>query len=240
MRKDSPKLIRLGTLVAGGVALFILAIFFISAKQYLFKETFQLNVLFNDAGGVRKGDFVRYAGVRIGMVSDVKFENDTTVRVELNIEEEMHPYIKEDAIASIVSDGLVGNKIINIKPGKTDHASARMVADNATLYGKNRIDTDEVLDQLNAMNNDASRILENLNHISEAMIEGSGLLPTLFSDTTLGEDLQAIISSTRESSAKLNENMEALQHNWLLKGYFKKKKNGKLKKEEEKDRRNEE
>lgn len=223
MQKESSRLVKLGILVAGAIGLFIAAIFFISSKQYVFTDTFSLNVRFNDANGLNRGDYVRYAGVKVGTVSRVAFENDTTVRVEMNIEESKRPYIRGNAVASIASDGLVGNKIISIKPGKSAPMRADIVEKGDFIQGKNPIDTDEVLDKLEVLNDDAVKLFGKLTLLVENLTLGKGLMPVLLTDTTLAKDLQDIISATKESSEKLSENMDALQHNWLLRGYFKKK-----------------
>jgi phospholipid/cholesterol/gamma-HCH transport system substrate-binding protein len=64
------------------------------------------------------------------------------------------------------------------------------------------------------------------NQLGEIMIKinsGEGTLGRLIQDTTLATNLDVTVINLKESSVGLNENMEALKHNFLFRGYFKKK-----------------
>ncbi|WP_153798622.1 MlaD family protein [Foetidibacter luteolus] len=69
----------------------------------------------------------------------------------------------------------------------------------------------------------ASLITENLQAASEQINEGDGPVSTLLYDKKTAEQLKATIHNLQTSSQKLDENLEALQHNFLLRGFFKKK-----------------
>ena len=58
------------------------------------------------------------SGINIGTVRAIEMVNDSTIRVDMIIEEKIIAHIKKNAIATIGSDGLVGNMIVNIVPGK--------------------------------------------------------------------------------------------------------------------------
>ena len=87
-------------------------------KQNLFGNTSNLKAVFGNVSGLQVGNNVRYAGMDIGTVKSIEMVNDTTINVSMAIEDKMLIQIKKDAIATIGSDGLVGNMIINIIPGK--------------------------------------------------------------------------------------------------------------------------
>src|SRR6478736_5095986 len=119
MEKTTSQKIRLGIFVIIGLALFIVTVYFIGQKQKLFGGTNDLYTVFNNVNGLELGNNVRYSGVNVGTVSEIIMINDTTIKVTMMIDDAIFHHIKKNAIATIKSDGLVGNMIINIVPGKT-------------------------------------------------------------------------------------------------------------------------
>jgi phospholipid/cholesterol/gamma-HCH transport system substrate-binding protein len=79
----------------------------------------------------------------------------------------------------------------------------------------------------------AAIITSNLADISSRITHGKGALGKLLHDTTLSSNISSTMSNLNSSTQKLDQNMEAAQHNFLLRGFFKKKEKEKQKKEEE-------
>jgi phospholipid/cholesterol/gamma-HCH transport system substrate-binding protein len=117
MKKNSTNKIKLGIFVTLGLAVLILAIYFIGEKQLLFKNTFRLTGVFRNVAGLQAGNNVRLSGINIGTVENISLVSDTTVRVDIVIDESSRKFIKKDAIATIGSEGLIGNKVLVINPG---------------------------------------------------------------------------------------------------------------------------
>jgi phospholipid/cholesterol/gamma-HCH transport system substrate-binding protein len=68
---------------------------------------------------------------------------------------------------------------------------------------------------------------------STKMNDGEGTLSRLVTDEKIGKTLDSTMYNIQQATKKLDENMEALQHNFLLKGFFKKKAKADAKKAEE-------
>ncbi len=117
MKKETGNTLRVGIFVIAGLTLFIAAIYLIGQNQNMFKKTFTISANFNNVSGLMQGNNVRYSGINIGTVKDITMVNDSTITVDMNIDEKMVKHIKKDAIATIGTDGLVGNMIVNIIPG---------------------------------------------------------------------------------------------------------------------------
>ena len=115
-QKTNIQKLKLGVFIIVGTLLFVLAIYTIGQKQNLFSNSFILKTQFNNINGLQKGNNVRFSGIEIGTVSSIKMLNDSTIIVEMNIEEKITTHIKKNAIASIGTDGIVGNVLINIFP----------------------------------------------------------------------------------------------------------------------------
>ena len=69
----------------------------------------------------------------------------------------------------------------------------------------------------------AAILTNNLNVASQKLTSTDNTLGVLLNDTQSAEDVKVTMHNLKTSSKKLDENLEALQHNFLLRGYFKKK-----------------
>lgn len=186
MEKSASQKIYLGLFVIIGLLILILAVYFIGDKQKMFGKTNHLEAVFNNVNGLQLGNNVRYSGISVGTVRGIEMINDTTVRVDMIIDKAIFPYIKKDAIATISSDGLVGNMIINIIPGKENQPS---IEPGETIKTFNRIRTEDLLNTLSITNKNAATLTANLLKITDKIIEGKGTIGSLLNDTLISRDL---------------------------------------------------
>jgi phospholipid/cholesterol/gamma-HCH transport system substrate-binding protein len=187
MEKSTSQKIRLGLFVIIGLTLFVLAVYFIGEKQKMFGETSNLKTVFTNVSGLQLGNNVRYSGLNVGTVRGINMKNDTTIVVDMIIDKSIFEHINKDAIASISSDGLVGNMIINILPGK---GIERAVVSGDTIHSVNRIRTEDVLNTLNTSNENISKITNDLLSITNKINTGKGTIGLLINDTLIGNDLK--------------------------------------------------
>ncbi len=186
MEKTASQKINLGLFVISGLLIFILAVYFIGDKQKMFGKTNHLEAVFNNVNGLQLGNNVRYSGISVGTVRGIEMINDTTIKVDMIIDKAIFPYIKKDAIATIGSDGLVGNMIINIIPGNGKEPS---VEPGDKIQALNRIRTEDMLSTLNVTNKNAATLTANLLTITDKIIKGKGTLSSLLNDTLISKDL---------------------------------------------------
>ncbi len=118
MSKENQHQAKLGLFVIVGVVLFILSMYFIGNKQNMFSKTIEIHAVFKDVNGLQKGNNVRFAGIDVGTIDKVSIINDTAIRVNMIIRDEVREFIKKDAFVTIGTDGLMGNKIVNISSGR--------------------------------------------------------------------------------------------------------------------------
>jgi phospholipid/cholesterol/gamma-HCH transport system substrate-binding protein len=109
--------VRLGLFVAGGLALFVLAIFIIGKQKNLFNPVFKLTSTFYNVSGLQVGNNIRFSGINVGTVDNIRIINDSTVRVDMLIRKEVHQFIKTDCEVAIGSEGLIGDRLLIITQG---------------------------------------------------------------------------------------------------------------------------
>ncbi len=205
MKKTNNEKFRLGLFVILGTLLFIATIYFLGERQNLFAKTFTVNSNFNNVNGLMQGNNVRYSGINVGTVKTIFMRNDSTIQVTMYIDEKMMPHIKKDAIATIGSDGLVGNMIVNIIPGE---GSAAIISSGDTIASYSKIGTGEMLNTLNTTNENAALLTSKLLDITNAITSGKGTLGMLINDTITSNELQQTIHYLKLTSMEANKTMK--------------------------------
>jgi phospholipid/cholesterol/gamma-HCH transport system substrate-binding protein len=224
--------VRLGLFVAGGLAIFVLAIFIIGKQKNLFNPVFKLTATFYSVSGLQVGNNIRFSGINVGTVDNIHIINDSTVRVDILIRKEVHQFIKTDCQVAIGSEGLIGDKLLTITQGSTD---APLAKEGQELVSTEPVETDAIMASLQVTAQNAEIITQQLAEIMIKINKGKGTMGRLIQDTTIAENLNQTIVNLKTSSKGLDENMKAAKHSILFKGYFKKKaKAAEQKAEEEK------
>jgi len=212
--------IRLGLFVAGGLALFVIAIFIIGKQKNLFNPVFKLTTTFYNVSGLQVGNNIRFSGINVGTVDNIDIINDSTVRVDMLIKKEVQKFIKTDCEAGIGSAGLIGDKLLVITQGSTE---APVVKDGQQIGSKEPVETDAIMASLEVTAANAEIVSNQLAEIMIRVNSGKGTIGRLIQDSTIAENLSATMLNIKKSSKGLDENMQAAKHNFLLKGFFNKK-----------------
>lgn len=207
MEKTNSQKIQLGIFVIIGTLVFLAAIYFIGNKQNMFGNTSHLKAVFVNVNGLQPGNNVRYAGIDIGTVKEIEMINDTTISVHMIIDNKIMEHIKKNAIATISSDGLVGNMIINIIPGKGE---ALKVKNGDTIQSYSRIGTDAMLETLNVTNENAAMLTADLLKITQEITQGKGTVGMLIRDTIMSKNLQETMNYLRITSKGTSESVASL------------------------------
>lgn len=222
--------VRLGLFIIVGIILFFLAIFIIGKQKNLFDPVFKLKANFQNVSGLQVGNTVRFSGINIGTVDHIQIINDSTVRVEMLIKKDVQKFIKSDSQAGIGSEGIIGDKVVVLSQG--NHTSP-IVRDNQLITSSEPVETDAIMESLQITSDNAAIATEEIAEILIKINSGEGTLGRLINDDEMAENIDKTIDNLKSSSKGLDENMEAAKHNFLLRGYFKKKEKAAAKKKKE-------
>jgi phospholipid/cholesterol/gamma-HCH transport system substrate-binding protein len=218
--------IRLGLFIAGGLALFVFAIFIIGKQKNLFNPVFELSANFNNISGLQVGNNIRFSGINVGTVDDITIINDSTIKVDMLIRKEIMQFIKSDCMVAIGSEGIIGDRLIVITRGSPD---GPLVKEGQVLASTEPVETDAIMASLQVTAGNAEYITGQLAEIIFNINSGKGTIGRLIQDTTIAENLSETMYNLKTSSKGLDENMEAAKNNFLLRGYFTKKEKAALK-----------
>ncbi|OXE98936.1 phospholipid/cholesterol/gamma-HCH transport system substrate-binding protein [Flavobacterium araucananum] len=230
MDKQSGYTWKLGMFVTIGLLLFIMAIYFIGKQKNLFGSTFNITSQFKTVSGLEVGNNVRFSGINIGTVEEIRLINDSSVVVSMVIKDEVREFIKTDARASIGSDGLMGDKVLTISPGVK---SQKVIENGGAIASVNGIEMQDLMKSVKKSVDNAAVITDELAIFSHSMNNGNGALARLVRDDKMASSVSNTLSNLESGTKGFSENMEAAKSNFLLKGYFKKKEKEKEKKKEE-------
>ncbi|MBE0423113.1 MAG: MCE family protein [Lutibacter sp.] len=198
MKTSNTQKFSLGLFIFIATIIFVIALYLIGNKQNLFGNTFRISAVFNNVNGLILGNNVRYSGINIGTVKNIVMINDSTICVDMVIEEKMLRHMKKNAVAAVGSDGLVGSMVINIVPGK-EISDALKPGD--TIQSYNKTSTTDMLETLNTTNDNAAKLTSDLLKITEAIKQGKGTIGMLIEDAEMASEVKQTVSNLKTASA---------------------------------------
>jgi phospholipid/cholesterol/gamma-HCH transport system substrate-binding protein len=211
---------RLGLFIVAGLAVLVAGVFFIGSGQSLFQSTYRVKAEFQNVVGLSDGAGVRVGGLHQGTVKHIQLPNrpDGKMTVIMDLDRGTRDVLKQDSVAAIKSEGLIGDKYVEISFG-SDNAAA--LKDGDTIPSEKPLDmsnlvkkADQLLDTAQGAVADLNGTASNLKSISAKIDNGQGTVGALINDKTIYQKANA-------GATALNEDMEALKHNFLLRGFFK-------------------
>jgi phospholipid/cholesterol/gamma-HCH transport system substrate-binding protein len=143
------RLIGVGAFVIGGILLFAVGLFMIGNRRMLFVDRFQVDAEFAKVTGLQKGAIVRVSGMDAGEVETIRVPANPSsrFRVQMRVREDLHHLVRTDSIATIQTDGLVGNNFIQIEIG-TDKAP--VAAAGSLIQSREPFDFAALMEQASA------------------------------------------------------------------------------------------
>lgn len=143
-RREIALKFRVGVFVLVALAVFLGLVYALGARARLFEARYTIHADFTEVGGLVEGATVRLAGVQIGRVTGVHLPGEPggKVRVDLTIARRYSDRIRKNSIARIETQGLLGDKIVEITVG---HATAPTVAPGEVLAARDPADFGRVI-----------------------------------------------------------------------------------------------
>lgn len=191
MEKKTIDNIKLGIFVSAGLLFLVVLLYMIGKNMSLFGDTYMLKARFENAQGLVVGNNVRYSGIQSGTVKEIEIMNDTTIEVTLIIEKKMMTIIRKNAVASIGTEGLVGNKVVNISSRRQ---RALLAEEGDILFSERPVNTDEMLQTLSQTNNDVAVIATDLK-MTIQRINTSNALWNLLNDKSIPENFRVSVAN---------------------------------------------
>jgi phospholipid/cholesterol/gamma-HCH transport system substrate-binding protein len=226
---------RLGAFIFVTLAILAAGVFIIGSKEYLFRSTYQLKAQFDNVAGLAAGADVQVGGVHSGTVHSIALPHKPgeQVTVLMDMDKSTREVIKHDSVASIETAGVLGNQYVAISFGSAGQPEVR---DGEIIDSEPPMVMGDMLKKANGILDSSQQAIQNtteatahLKAISAKIDSGQGTVGELVNDKQLYGNLEQTTTTLHDTMLQaqtgvtdFQENMEALKHNFLLSGYFKK------------------
>jgi phospholipid/cholesterol/gamma-HCH transport system substrate-binding protein len=206
--KDTPsQKYKLGIFVIISTLIVVISLYFIGSKQNLFGKNFKIHAIFKDVNGLQPGNNVRFSGINVGTVKKIEMINDTTIRVDMVIEEKMRQHLKKNAKAVIKTDGLVGSMTISIIPVP---GNAAYIAPRDTIMAMEKITMDQMMATLATTNIDVGILVKDILKIMDNIEDGKGTLGMVLNDEGFSSNIKNIVMNVQNATKKANTTIDEL------------------------------
>jgi len=228
------RLARLGAFIIVTLVVLAAGVFIIGSKEYLFSSTYQVKAQFDNVVGLVDGAIVQVGGVHSGTVRNIVLPHHPgeKVIVVIDLERSTHEILKKDSVASIETEGLLGNQFVAVSFGSQGAADLH---NGDTIAGDPPLQMADMLKKASGMLETGEEVLGNVNetaaHLSSiaAKIDsGKGSVGGLINDKSLYTNLQKTTAGLQDTVSHADagvsdfkDNMDALKNNFLLRGYYK-------------------
>jgi phospholipid/cholesterol/gamma-HCH transport system substrate-binding protein len=213
--------LRLGIFIVITLAILFTGAFLIGSRESMFHSNYKVRADFANVAGLNEGADVRVGGIRKGSVKNIRLpkQPDGKVVVLMELEKETQSIVKLDSTAAIKSEGMLGDKYVEISFGSMEAAKLRggetigsdPPLDISDLFAK----TNTILDTAQSSLQNIQSATGNINDVSQKINRGQGTVGALINDKTIYNQAAATVTS-------MHEDMDALKSNFLLRGFFNK------------------
>jgi len=196
--EENKRAVMVGLFILFSIILFATGVLTLGGKQSRFTRTIHLKTVFDDVGGLKKGNNIWFSGVKVGTVSEISFFGKSQVEISMRIEKNAQKYIKKNSTIGISSDGFIGNKILIIEGGSPD---APHVESGDWLEAIVPLNTDDIMATLQENNKNLAEITRDLKVITSQLVQGQGTLGTLLNDSAMASEFMAVMANLEQVSA---------------------------------------
>jgi phospholipid/cholesterol/gamma-HCH transport system substrate-binding protein len=198
------RIVALGFFIFVALVIFALGLIVLNGQRGTFGKTIKVKSFFTNVDGLKTGSNVLFDGIKVGIVTNLALQSGN-VLVEMRIEKTAQKFIPENAIVSVGSDGLIGNKVLEISEG---NLQTGYIQNGDTLQAGQATSLEMMFKALQTNNNNLLEITENLKQISGKILKGEGSIGKLITDDALVNNMQSLINKLHTSA----DNAQTLTH----------------------------
>jgi len=208
---------RIGAFILIGLVVFLAIIYLLGAQARYFERKYALRAEFTEVGGLIEGATVRLAGVQIGRVTKVELppEPGGKVQVTLTLARRFADRVRRNSEARIVTQGLLGDKLVEITIGSAD---APPLKPGDTIATRNPFEMQEMfsagaetLGQVNQLAVTLRKTMDRVDRMTDEVEKGKGWLHVLiYEEPESLRRLNALLTSTQQLLAQAQNDESAV------------------------------
>jgi phospholipid/cholesterol/gamma-HCH transport system substrate-binding protein len=208
---------RIGAFILIGLVVFLAIIYLLGAQARYFERKYDLTAEFGEVGGLIEGATVRLAGVQIGRVTKVELppQPGGKVRVTLTLARRFADRVRQNSEARIVTQGLLGDKLIEITIGA---AAAPPLKPGDTIATREPFEMQEMfaagaetLGQVNQLAVTLRKTVDRVDRMTDEIEKGKGWLHVMiYEEPESLRRLNALLTSTQGLLARAESDESAV------------------------------
>ncbi len=209
-----------GAFLLSGTILFAAGLFLIGSRQKVFSRGFEVYTEFSSVGGLQTGADVKVSGLQVGELKEIQVPREPSgqYRVKLRLDEKVHPLVRQDSTVSIQTEGLVGDKYLEIAKGSDDSPPC---PSGGTIQGMEPFDFADLMQEGRGLLDTTNTTLKSAGEVADNVNRAMGqFLARDQSGKTGPAELNATVVSAQRAMNNIADDSEALKHNFLLRGFF--------------------
>ncbi len=196
-----------GLFVLASLVLLFIMVIIIAQHEGLWADYVHYQTMFKDVKGLQTGNEVRLSGVNIGSVTHTIVQPNGQILVKFKVKAKQQKNIHEDAVATIGSIGLLGDRSLDLTfgtPSKPPFPVGGMMA------SKEPVGFQEILDKAASALDDVKKAFANVADITGTIDSGQGTLGRLVKDQDLYNHALQTIDNAKGFTNSLNKGTGAL------------------------------
>lgn len=203
--------IKAGLFILISVLVFIAFLATIIGNQY-WSDSVIYRCQFRFAGGIEEGSVVRFAGLHVGQVKEIRLPTPERATIELVLELKEDIPVRSNSEARLTTIGLMGSYYVEISSGTND---ASLLPPGSLIPGKDVRGFSQLLDPVGQATDELHTLLGNLNQLfnAENRANLSAMLQSMSKMTSQNaEKIDDLIDHTTELSIQVSETVEVMNH----------------------------
>jgi phospholipid/cholesterol/gamma-HCH transport system substrate-binding protein len=187
-----------GIFLIGGVLLFAAGLFLIGDRRQLFSDSVELLTEFDNLAGLQIGAPVRVSGLNAGEVLaiEVPARPEDEFRVRFRVVEKFLPVLRQDSVTTIQTDGIVGDKFLQVDAGSS---ASPQVKDGDLLAGNEPFEFQDLMERSEEM----------MTLLQDEISKVSGQVDTVIEKVVvIADDTEAFIDELRPDVTNTVDHVE--------------------------------
>ena len=192
--------VKVGIFIILGIVGFCISVLLLGGDQMFFKARYQLKVKLPQVQGLGPGSIVSLAGVPVGNINEVLFQNGNDgIEVVMDVDESVKHRITEGTMASVKTQGALGDKYIYLTPGPLN---APALAENSYVSADAGGD---LIDMITAKGAELAQVVEVIKEVKT-------LLHSINEGNRTSQLMSNLVSTTDNLNKLMVDSRKAMTH----------------------------
>lgn len=199
---------KVGLFTILGIILLSICVIFLGKFELFSPPQITITGQFTSVNGLKEGNAVKFSGVKVGRVEKMEV-HDKGVIITMKINKDVQ--IPKDSEFSMQNDGILGDKFIQITPGK----SSTYISDGDSIVGDGASEIDKTMAEATNLMKSANTTLESINGIIGDKETQNALRNTLRTTETISKNVADMTAQMNELMRDNKGNVNEIAHNMV-------------------------